>query len=164
MDRDRLTAELNRELRLLARELVRFYHAAADQLGLHVTDLTCLGTLRDRGRASPGELAGELGLTTGAVSRMIDRLSRRGYVRRVPDPHDRRRVLVELVPETQAPVVGLFAGHAAHGAESVAGLSEAELSLLLRYLRDRTAAARQEADRLRRVGRPHATRRDRPGR
>lgn len=163
MDRDRLVAELSRELRLLTRELVRFYAAAADQLGLRVTDLTCLGTLRDRGRTSPGELATELGLTTGAVSRMVDRLSRRGYVRRVPDPRDRRRVLVELVPDTQAPVVGLFAGHAADTAESLAGLSEAELRLLLRYVRDRTAVSRREADRLRRVGRPHATRRSRSG-
>ena len=76
MERDRLIAELAREVRLLAREMVRFYAAAADQLGLHITDLTCLGTLRDRGRATPGELAVELGLTTGAVSRVIDRLAR----------------------------------------------------------------------------------------
>lgn len=161
MERDRLIAELAREVRLLAREMVRFYVAAADQLGLHITDLTCLGTLRDRGRATPGELAVELGLTTGAVSRVIDRLARRGYVRRVPDPGDRRRVIVELVPESQPPVIGLFAGQVAHTAESVADLSEAELRLLLRYLRERTAASREEADRLRRVGRPHATRRPR---
>lgn len=161
MERDRLIAELAREVRLLAREMVRFYVAAADQLGLHITDLTCLGTLRDRGRATPGELAVELGLTTGAVSRVIDRLARLGYVRRVPDPGDRRRVIVELVPESQPPVIGLFAGQVAHTAESVADLSEAELRLLLRYLRERTAASREEADRLRRVGRPHATRRPR---
>ena len=68
-------------------------------------------------------------------------------------------MIVELVPESQPPVIGLFAGQVAHTAESVADLSEAELRLLLRYLRERTAASREEADRLRRVGRPHATRR-----
>ncbi len=161
MERDRLIAELAREVRLLAREMVRFYAAVADQVGLPVTDLACLGTLRDRGRATPGELAVELGLSNSAVSRMIDRLERRGYVRRIPDPHDRRRVIVELVPDSQTPIVGLFAGQVVHTAESVADLSESELRLLLRYLRERTAASREEADRLRRVGRPHATRRRR---
>lgn len=159
MERERLVAELAREVRLMARQMVRFYDAVADQLGLHITDLTCLGTLRDRGRASPGELATELGLTTGAVTRVIDRLERQGFVRRVPDPHDGRRVIVELVAEAQAPVVGLFASQAAHVTESVADLGEPELRLLLAYVRERTAASRDEADRLRREGKPHATRR-----
>jgi DNA-binding MarR family transcriptional regulator len=139
----------------------RFYDAVADQLGLHITDLTCLGTLRDRGPASPGELATELGLTTGAVTRVIDRLDRQGYVRRLPDPHDRRRIIVELIPDAQAPVFGLFASQAAHVTESVADLSESELRLLLAYVRERTEVSRAEADRLRREGKAHATRRAR---
>jgi DNA-binding MarR family transcriptional regulator len=158
-ERDKLIAALVQENRLLARQMVRFYDAVADQLGLHITDLTCLGTLRDRSRATAGELALELGLTTGAVTRMVDRLHRAGFVRRVRDPHDGRRVFVELIPEAQGSVVGLFAGQAAHITESAANLTEAELRLLLSYLRDRTEVSRAEADRLRREGKPHATRR-----
>lgn len=158
-ERERLVAELARESRLMARQLVRFYDAVADQLGLHVTDLTCLGALRDRGRAGVGELATELGLTTGAVSRMIDRLERGGFVRRIPDPVDGRKVIVEL--SSMEPVVGLFAGQAARITETVADYSEAELQLLLAYVRDRTAISRREADRLRREGKAHATRRAR---
>jgi predicted transcriptional regulator len=155
-ERERLVAELARESRLMAQQLVRFYGAVADQLGLHVTDLTCLGTLRDRGRASVGELATELGLTTGAVSRMVHRLERSGLVSRARDPADGRRVIVELVsPE---PVAGLFAGHAARVSEATAGLEQDQLRLLLGHLRERTAASRGEADRLRREGRPHAVR------
>lgn len=155
-ERERLVAELARENRLLARQLLRFYDAVADQLGLHINDLTCLGALRDRGRAGVGELATELGLTTGAVSRMVNRLERHDLVRRARDPQDGRRVMVELV--SMEPVAGLFAGQAAHIAESASDLSEDELRLLLRYLRDRTAGSRREADRLRREGKPHATR------
>lgn len=158
-ERQHLVAALVQENRLLARQMVRFYDAVADQLGLHITDLTCLGTLRDRDRATAGELALELGLTTGAVTRMIDRLHRAGFVRRVRDPRDGRRVIVELVPQAQGSVVGLFAGQAAHITESAADLTEPELRLLLTYLRDRTKVSRAEADRLRREGKPHATRR-----
>lgn len=158
-ERERLVAELARENRLLSRQLLRFYDAMADQLGLHISDLTCLGALRDRGRAGVGELATELGLTTGAVSRMVNRLERGGFVRRTRDPEDGRRVIVE--PVSIEPVVGLFAGQAAHIAESAADLTEDQLRLLLGYLRERTAVSRGEADRLRREGKPHATRRTR---
>lgn len=157
-ERERLVGELVREVRLMARQMVRFYDAVADQLGLHITDLTCIGTLRDRRRATAGELATELGLTTGAVSRMLDRLDRAGFVRRLPDTKDRRRVIVELVPEAESSVVGLFAGHAAQITESAVDLSDAQLAFLLGYLRQRTEVARNEADRLRREGKPHATR------
>lgn len=158
-ERERMIAELVQQNRLLARQLVRFYDAVADQLGLHVTDLTCLGTLRDRRRATAGELATELGLTTGAVTRMIDRLDRAGFVRRQPDPRDGRRVIVELTPKAEGSVVGLFAGQAARIAESAAELSDAQLRFLLGFVRERTDVSREEADRLRREGKPHATRR-----
>lgn len=158
-ERERLIAELARETRLLAQQLVRFYDAVADQLNLHVTDLACLSTLRDRRRATAGELATELGLTSGAVTRVIDRLHGGGFVRRVRDPTDGRRVIVELRPESEVAVAGLFAGQAAQVTESVAERTDDELRILLGYMRERTAVARGEADRLRRVGKAHATRR-----
>lgn len=156
-ERERMIAELVRQTRLLSRQMVRFYDAVADQLGLHVSDLTCLGALRDRGRASVGELATELGLTTGAVSRMVSRLEQVGFVSRVPDPEDRRRVIVELA--SNEPVVGLFAAQAARITEAAAAFSDEQLSFLLAYVRQSTTVTREEADRLRREGKPHATRR-----
>jgi DNA-binding MarR family transcriptional regulator len=159
--RQRLIAELIQENRVMARQMVRFYDAVADQLGLHVTDLACLGGLRDHGPASAGDLATELGLTTGAVTRMIDRLHRAGFVRRVRDPHDGRKVIVELTPQGESTVVGLFAGQAAHIAEAAADLTEPQLRRLFDYVRERSEVARKEADRLRREGKAHATRRTR---
>lgn len=160
-EREWLVAELVAQLRLLARQQLRFYDAVADQLGLHVTDLTCLSILRDRRRTTAGALAAELGLTTGAVTRMVDRLHRSGFVRRRPDPADGRRVIVELIPEAEGAVVGHFAGQAAAVTESAADLTDAQLRLLRDFLRERTEASRIEADRLRREGKPHATRRAR---
>lgn len=145
----------------MAQQMVRFYDAVADQLGLHVTDLACLGILRDRRRATAGELATELGVTSGAVTRVIDRLHQHGFVRRVRDPNDGRRVIVELLPESEASVAGLFAGQAAEITESTGDLTDTQLRLLLGYVHNRTEVARDEADRLRRVGKAHATRRNR---
>jgi DNA-binding MarR family transcriptional regulator len=161
-EREQLVSALVRETRTLARQMVRYYDAVADQLGLPATDLACLVALRDRRRATAGELAIELGLTTGAVTRMIDRLHRGGFVRRLRDPRDGRRVIVELLPGAEDSMAGLFAGQAAHITESAADLSEAQLRLLLGYVRDRAGDSREEADRLRREGQPHATRRPAP--
>ena len=68
--------------------------AVALQFGLNRTDLRCLGILYRRGRVTAGELAEESGLTPGAITTVLDRLERGGYANRVPDPADRRRVLV----------------------------------------------------------------------
>jgi DNA-binding MarR family transcriptional regulator len=67
-------------------------------LGINRSDARCLDILEERGRMSAGDLAEASRLTTGAITAVIDRLERAGYARRVPDPSDRRRVLVELTP------------------------------------------------------------------
>ncbi|MGW0145999.1 MarR family winged helix-turn-helix transcriptional regulator [Streptomyces sp. NPDC003333] len=72
-------------------------HAGAKACGLGATDLYALNVLELSGAMSPGELADRTGLTTGPTTRLIDRLERAGYVRRVPDPTDRRKVTVEPV-------------------------------------------------------------------
>jgi DNA-binding MarR family transcriptional regulator len=72
--------------------------AAAAAAGVAPTEWYALGVLDLAGGLTAGELAERTGLTTGATTRLIDRLERRGRVRRVADPGDRRRVRVEPVP------------------------------------------------------------------
>ncbi|WP_067721025.1 MarR family winged helix-turn-helix transcriptional regulator [Nocardia yamanashiensis] len=95
--------QLGRALTLAAQrsatDSVMVHQAVADRLGLHVTDLRCLNLLRLDGPATAGELAQRTGLTTGAVTRMIDRLLKAGYVRREHDAGDRRRVIVSVSEE-----------------------------------------------------------------
>ncbi|MFD1933524.1 MULTISPECIES: MarR family winged helix-turn-helix transcriptional regulator [Nonomuraea] len=69
--------------------------ASAESAGLNATDLYALNTLELSGPLTSGELAARAGLTTGATTRLIDRLEQSGYVRRVADPTDRRKVIVE---------------------------------------------------------------------
>ncbi|MET8906895.1 MarR family transcriptional regulator [Micromonospora sp. NPDC004551] len=72
-------------------------HASAKECGLGGTDLYALNILELSGPMTPGELGVRTGLTTGPTTRLIDRLEQAGYVRRVPSPDDRRKVIVEPV-------------------------------------------------------------------
>lgn len=69
--------------------------AASELLGINRTDARCIDIILLRGRLTAGELASAAGLSPGAVTTALDRLERAGYARRVRDPDDRRRVLVE---------------------------------------------------------------------
>lgn len=73
-----------------------FDNRAAEALGVNRTDLHCLNIVENRDGMTAGALAAEAGLTTGAVTGVIDRLERAGYARRVPDPSDRRRVRIKV--------------------------------------------------------------------
>lgn len=79
-----------------------FENLAAERLGVSRTDLHCLNAIENAGGLSAGQLAAAAGLTSGAVTGVVDRLERAGYARRVPDPSDRRRVTVEVTPEFYA--------------------------------------------------------------
>lgn len=89
---------LERELLRLGLALGSFRQAEAEELGLVVSDLDVLALLED-GPRTAGQLAEATLLTTGAVTAVLDRLERAGYVRRGRDPQDRRRVVVEFVAE-----------------------------------------------------------------
>ncbi len=75
--------------------------AAAQLMGINRTDAKFLDLLDQHGQMSAGDLARECRLTTGAVTAAIDRLERAGYAKRVPDPTDRRRVLVQATELTR---------------------------------------------------------------
>jgi DNA-binding MarR family transcriptional regulator len=76
--------------------LAVFFHAAiAEQVGLGPTDEKTLFLLRGLGSLTAGEIAQHTGLTTASVTNLIDRLERKGFVQRVRDSSDRRRVIVQ---------------------------------------------------------------------
>jgi DNA-binding MarR family transcriptional regulator len=73
--------------------------AASELLGINRTDARCIDIVLQQRRITAGELARAAGLSPGAVTTALDRLERAGYARRVRDPEDRRRVLVEPTEE-----------------------------------------------------------------
>jgi DNA-binding MarR family transcriptional regulator len=81
--------------REMSTETIMFHQAVADILGLHITDHKCLDLIHRYGAMPAGRIAELTGLTTGAVTGIIDRLEEADYVRRTDDPNDRRRIIVE---------------------------------------------------------------------
>jgi DNA-binding MarR family transcriptional regulator len=95
MKREEIIQAINEKFREMSTETIMFHQAVADVLGLHITDHKCLDLIRHFGAMPAGRLAELTGLTTGAVTGIIDRLEDAGYVRRTNDPKDRRRTIVE---------------------------------------------------------------------
>jgi DNA-binding MarR family transcriptional regulator len=93
-----LIDELTREVRAGQVAVDQMDEAACRALGINRTDGRCLDVIDREGPVAAGRLAQASGLTTAAVTAVIDRLEKAGYARRVGDPDDRRRVLVELTP------------------------------------------------------------------
>jgi len=83
-------------VRRMGAQSVIVSQTVAARFGLNTTDLECLDLIQLQGQVSAGQLAAATGLTSGAVTALIDRLQRAGYVERVDDPADRRRVLVRI--------------------------------------------------------------------
>ncbi|HEX4291968.1 MAG TPA: MarR family transcriptional regulator, partial [Trebonia sp.] len=87
---------------LLGREfstaIVMFHEAVGRLMGLSAVERKCLDVLRRLGPVTAGTIGEHTGLTTGAVTGLMDRLEKAGYVRRERDPGDRRKVVVHLLP------------------------------------------------------------------
>src|ERR671912_1091258 len=99
-DRAATEAALDHALREVSAQTVLFSHAVADRAGISSTDLETLDILARNGPMSAGRLAELTGLTTGAITGLVDRLERYGYARRERHPTDRRSILVQPLIET----------------------------------------------------------------
>ncbi|WP_433431483.1 MarR family winged helix-turn-helix transcriptional regulator [Nonomuraea sp. CA-141351] len=117
--------------------------AAAEAAGLNATDYYALNLLDLAGPLTSGELAVRTGLTTGATTRLIDRLEGSGYVRRAPDPADRRKVMVESTGQPKG-LDEVLAGTRTRLAELIQEYPEAERATLFDYF-ERAATAYQSA-------------------
>ena len=136
-DREALLAAVSGELsQAMSTRTVLLHAAVAERLGLHITDHKCLSLIvRAGGQVGAGELATMSGLSSGAVTGVIDRLERAGYVRRVPDPADRRRVRVQAIAARLAPIEAIFAPMKLAMDELAASYSDDELAVLADFMR-----------------------------
>src|SRR5258708_36713898 len=82
---------VGRLMRRYSTAVILFHHAVAERLGMGPTDQQCFDLLRERGETTASELAAITGLTTGAVTGVVARSERGGYLRRESDPHDGRK-------------------------------------------------------------------------
>lgn len=140
--RDEIIQDLSLQFRYVSANSVLFSQVVADKVGLHPTDNECLDYLILNGAATAGQLATLTGLTTGAVTAVIDRLERAGYVKREQDARDRRKVLV--VPEEEK-INREIAPHAMKMftvlKQACEGFSNDELDVVMRFMAKANALA-----------------------
>jgi DNA-binding MarR family transcriptional regulator len=135
-DRKRSLEELPRVLRAFLSASDAFDEALGKVLGLNPTDVRCVDLLDQYGTMTAGALAEVAGLSTGAVTFLLDRLERAGFVRRVRDAQDRRRVLVELIPLARQQIFELHLGLAEAWRASAQHFSSSDLRSILSFLRE----------------------------
>jgi predicted transcriptional regulator len=151
MNGNRSRTELLTQLRRADREhgdaTVLFHSALAAEAGLHPTDYKALTVLDRFGPMSAGELGRHAGLAAASVTNLIERLVAKGFLRREPDPLDRRRALLhadlaELVDN------GLFASWQRPGTQSWGRYSNTELAVILDFLADTAQRLRTRTEAL----------------
>jgi DNA-binding MarR family transcriptional regulator len=135
----------------LSTATVLFHAAVAERFGVGVTEMKCYSILRQTGPITAGELGERVGLTTGAITGVVDRLEAAGLARRARDPRDRRRVVLELLsnPERERALLALYEPLGRAISTLVAGYSEAERATLLQFLGQATDVLEAETVRLR---------------
>jgi len=148
---EKLIADFLREIRQLNSLGAFFFRAAAAQVGMNATDLQVIDILEITGPATAGQLAELAGLTTGAITGMIDRLEKGGWVRRESDPSDGRRVLVRLSPSQTAmkEIAPLFDSIGQKWDDIASKYDDQQLAFLIDFLRAGNTAAKEEISQLR---------------
>lgn len=130
--------------------------SVAVRFGLSESDIETLEELIDMGATTAGKLSEITGLTSGAVTRVIDRLEQAGYVRRVPDPTDRRRVIVEVIPEKVANIQVTLDQVSDASANEIRDYTDEQLELIADFLSRMESVTRDEATALRETRESHA--------
>src|SRR5215217_3532291 len=132
--REELLRALHELLRKVSAQSVLISDTVALRVGLNSTDLECLDLLYLAGITTAGKLAAHSGLTTGAMTAVLDRLERAGYVRRHRDVHDRRRVLVEALRSGVSRIQPFYAPLAESMAKLNANYDDRTLAIVLEYM------------------------------
>lgn len=132
--RSDLLRQLEVALRTVGAQSVLMSGAIARLVGLNSTDLECLDLLDMAGTTTAGRLAEHAGLTTGAMTAVIDRLERAGFARRVPDPEDRRCVRVEALPRGVRRVGDLYRRLIEETARLNEDYDDRQIALIVDYL------------------------------
>jgi DNA-binding MarR family transcriptional regulator len=135
LSREQLLLSLIAEVRASQVATDALDQAVADHFGLNRTDARALDVLdQHEGPITAGELAQAMHLTTGAVTSVLDRLEKAGWAKRVRDPNDRRRVLVEATPKVKKMGDSIYGG-TVDVLDAFPDYTEEQLELLLDFTR-----------------------------
>jgi MarR family transcriptional regulator, organic hydroperoxide resistance regulator len=121
------------EIRKFIASAIFFNSQAAEKAGLGLTDMQMLHMIQLYGPSTPGRLATWTGLSTGGVTVALDRLEKAGYVRRDPNPADRRSLLISLIPTRLRKVAAMYEGVEKETRGLLALLPQEDLEAVVRF-------------------------------
>jgi DNA-binding MarR family transcriptional regulator len=124
---------LNREVRRFIARALLFNLKAADEVGLNGTDMQCLNLLQLQGSATPGEFARWAYLSTGGVTVVLDRLEKAGYLRREPNPRDRRSSIIRPVASKFRKIEALYQSRGQALRQALSAYPEGDLRVILDF-------------------------------
>lgn len=136
--------------RIVSTQTVFIHQAIAQTAGLNATDTKCIDLILrgPEGSVTAGWLSERTGLTTGAITHILDRLEKRRFVERVRDPQDRRKVIVRVRPESLAPLIPKYEAVGRAHLKLAEEYSDEELRLICDYFEKSSAISEGELARL----------------
>ena len=134
----------------MATAIITFHEAVSRRLGMTAAERKTLGILGEMGVATPGQLAAATGLTTGAITGIVDRLEKAGYARRAPNPDDRRSLLIHALQQdmVHAMLAPIFGSLGSAMTELSARYTPEQLEFIHTYLAETTEVLRNETRKL----------------
>lgn len=130
--------EITSLLRSLGTRVVLYQQYISELLNVYSHDFTTIDILKETGAITAGELAQRVGLTTGSVTSLVDRLEKRGYVARERHPRDRRKVIIVPHYEEKTEVQNVFSNLNENMLSLSAQYTEKELLIIKRFLNEAT--------------------------
>ncbi len=122
---------------------------AAEVSGINRNEMRAIELVSRSGKVTAGQLAKQLGLSNGAVTGLVDRLEKEHCLRRLADPSDRRRVLIELTPEGRRWERRAFGDLVKSFAKTLSRYNDQDLAVIIDFLRAAQGAADAQRGRLR---------------
>jgi DNA-binding MarR family transcriptional regulator len=150
-EREEIIQAINDKFAEMSTETILFHQALADMVDIHITDHRCMYFLHRYGAMPAGRLSELTGLTTAAVTGIIDRLEGAGYARRTNDPKDRRRTIVEPVrnKKLERKLETIFTPLHEKMHKLLSSYSDSQLAFLLDVMSKTIELTREESKKLR---------------
>jgi DNA-binding MarR family transcriptional regulator len=132
------------EIRKFIASTIFFNTRAAEKVGLGLTDMQMVHLLQLHGPSTPSRLAAWTGLSSGGITVALDRLEKAGYIRREPNPADRRSLLIKQVPVRMREVAAMYEGVERETRRLLATLPQGDLEAVVRFF-EKLGAARTDS-------------------
>jgi len=135
-NRKELTERLERSVRLSIASAILYNQKVADDVGINLRDLQVLHLLVLHGPSTPRDLARQACVTTGGMTVVLDRLEKDGYVKRQPNPDDRRSCIVHLIPESLRKLEGSYRAKSEQLSAAIERYTDRDLRLLVEFFQE----------------------------